>query len=88
MLGAFDDAVELVEEEVVVFGAAEESGVFEFLPVHAAVGAAGSLGIADLGVGFEELVEEFVDGDVGLLDVAGFLGAGVAEVGCRGAFRR
>jgi hypothetical protein len=31
-------------------------------------------------VGFEELVEELVDGDVGLLDVAGFLGARVAEV--------
>ncbi len=31
------------------------------------------LGIAELGVGFEELVEEFVDGYVGLLDVAGFL---------------
>src|SRR5215216_2374670 len=80
VLGAFDDAAELVDEEVVILGAAQKAGILEFLPAHAAVGAAGDGGVADLGVGFQELIEEFVDGDVGLLNVAGFLGAGVAQV--------
>ena len=60
-----------IDEEVVVFGAAQEAGVFEFLPGHATVRAAGDGGVGDLGLGLEELVEQFVDGDVRLLDVAG-----------------
>lgn len=80
VLGTFDDAAELVKEEVVILGTAEETGILEFLPGHAAVGTAGDGGIADLGVGLEELIEEFVDGDVSLLDVTGFLCTGVAKV--------
>jgi hypothetical protein len=80
ILGAFDNAAELVEEKFVVLGAAEETGVLELLPRHAAVGAAGGGGIGDLGMGFEELTKKFVNWNMGLLDVAGFLGAGVAEV--------
>ena len=73
LLGAFDDATDLVEEEVVVFGAAQEAGIFEFVPRHATVGAARNGGIGNLGVGFEELVEKFVNRDMCLVDIAGLL---------------
>ena len=71
-----------MRKEIVIFGAAKKAGILpRFLPGHAAIGAAGGGGIRNLGVAFEELIEEFVDRDVGLLDgVAGFLGAGFTEV--------